>query len=331
MSSVTCHTEGPSADHAIRNGVLSLIGHTPLVRLRRVCSDLDGVELYAKVEAFNPGGSVKDRPALGMVEDAERTGALKPGKAILDATSGNTGIALAMIGAAKGYPVKLAMPANASLERRRLLQALGADLVLTDPLEGTDGAIRTARALYAAQPELYCYVDQYNNPANWLAHYNSTGLEVWRQTKGRVTHFVAGLGTGGTLMGTGRRLREYNPDIRLIAVQPDAPLHGIEGLKHMASSIVPGIYDPHLQDEELVVSTEDAYEMVRRLAREEGLLVGVSSGAAAIAALSVARRLTAAVVVTIFPDGAYRYLSERFWGPDVDIGQQPGGRDQPPR
>jgi cysteine synthase B len=298
-------------------GVLSLIGNTPLVQLRKVCAGLDRVEVYAKAEWFNPGGSVKDRPALNMVLEAERTGKLRPGKIILDATSGNTGIALAMIGAAKGYPVKLAMPSNASVERQRILRAYGAELILTDPLEGTDGAIHAVRKIYSEEPERYCYVDQYNNPANWKAHYLTTGPEIWRQTNGRVTHFVAGLGTSGTFTGTGRRLREYNPLVKLIAVQPDSPLHGIEGLKHFASSIVPGIYDPSLQDELIEVSTEEAYTMVLRLAREEGLLVGISAGANAVAALKVAERLSEGVVVTVFPDGADRYLSERFWEKDV--------------
>jgi len=298
-------------------GVLSLIGNTPLVQLRKVCAGLNRVEVYAKAEWFNPGGSVKDRPALNMVLEAERTGKLRPGKIILDATSGNTGIALAMIGAAKGYPVRLAMPANASVERQRILRAYGAELILTDPLEGTDGAIRAVRKIYSEEPQRYCYVDQYNNPANWMAHYLTTGPEIWRQTNGRVTHFVAGLGTSGTFTGTGRRLREYNPLVKLIAVQPDSPLHGIEGMKHFASSMVPGIYDPSLQDELIEVSTEEAYTMVLRLAREEGLLVGVSAGANAVAALKVAERLSEGVVVTVFPDGADRYLSERFWEKDV--------------
>ena len=298
-------------------GVLSLIGNTPLVQLRKVCAGLDRVEVYAKAEWFNPGGSVKDRPALNMVLEAERTGKLRPGKIILDATSGNTGIALAMIGAAKGYPVKLAMPSNASVERQRILRAYGAELILTDPLEGTDGAIHAVRKIYSEEPERYCYVDQYNNPANWKAHYLTTGPEIWRQTNGRVTHFVAGLGTSGTFTGTGRRLREYNPLVKLIAVQPDSPLHGIEGMKHFASSMVPGIYDPSLQDELIEVSTEEAYTMVLRLAREEGLLVGISAGANAVAALKVAERLSEGVVVTVFPDGADRYLSERFWEKDV--------------
>ncbi|MGC8834865.1 MAG: cysteine synthase B [Armatimonadota bacterium] len=302
------------------SGVLSLIGNTPLIQLRRVCAGLGRVEVYAKAEWFNPGGSVKDRPALNMVLEAERTGNLRPGKIILDATSGNTGIALAMIGAAKGYRVKLAMPASASVERQRILRAYGAELILTDPLEGTDGAIRAVRRIYSEEPERYCYVDQYNNPANWKAHYLTTGPEIWRQTNGRVTHFVAGLGTSGTFMGTGRWLREYNPLVKLIAVQPNSPLHGIEGLKHFASSIVPGIYDPSLQDEQIEVSTEEAYDMVLRLAREEGLLVGVSAAANAVAALRVAERLSEGVVVTVFPDGADRYLSERFW--EKDAGHQ---------
>jgi cysteine synthase B len=288
--------------------VLSAIGHTPLMRLATIPRDLSGVEIYAKAEWLNPGGSVKDRPALNMVLAGERSGALRPGKIILDATSGNTGIALAMIGAARRYRVRLCLPANASEEREKILAAYGADLVLTDPLEMTDGAIRKARALAAADPERYFYADQYNNPANWQAHYEATAPEIWHQTGGRVTHFVAGVGTGGTFVGTARRLIEFNPSVRLIEFQPDRPLHGIEGLKHMPSSLVPGIYDPTLANERLAIATEDAYEMVVRLAREEGLFVGISSGAATAAALTVARRVREGVIVTVFPDGGGKYL-----------------------
>lgn len=293
---------------------IDLIGNTPLLRLNRIAHDLaPDVELYAKAEWYNPGGSIKDRAAWGMIRAGEESGALAPGKVILDATSGNTGIAYAWIGAARGYQVKLALPANASIERQRILRAYGADLLLTDPSQGTDGAIRAVKQIYAADPDLYFYPDQYNNPANWLAHYDGTGLEIWHQTAGRVTHFVAGLGTSGTFVGTGRRLRDMNPEVRLISVQPTSSKHGLAGLKHMASAIVPGIYDPLLADEDASVETEEALAMVRRLAREEGLLVGISSGAALVVALRVAREQTEGVVVTLFPDGGDKYLSESFW------------------
>ncbi len=295
-------------------GVLNLIGRTPLVRLHRFERDVPaGVELYAKAEWQNPGGSVKDRAAASMILDGEARGVLTPGKTILDATSGNTGIAYAMVGAAKGYRVKLCVPDNASPERKLILRALGAELVLTDPLEGTDGAIREARRLYAHDPDRYFYPDQYNNDANWRAHYDTTAPEIIEQTSGRLTHFVAGLGTSGTFVGTSRRLRRFNPRIRLISFQPDSPFHGLEGLKHMASAIVPGIYDPTLADDDLRISTERAHAMVRRLAREEGLLVGISSGAALAASLDVARGIDAGVIVTIFPDGAEKYLTDSFW------------------
>jgi cysteine synthase B len=295
------------------NSVLDLVGNTPLIRLRKFEAGLNGVELYGKAEWFNPGGSVKDRPAANMVKEGVRTGALRPGKTLLDATSGNTGIAYAMIGASEGFPVKLCVPSNVTVERKRLLHAYGADLIFTDPMDGSDGAIREARRQVAANPEAYFYPDQYNNPANWGAHYASTGPEILTQTEGRVTHFVAGLGTSGTFMGTGRRLREHNPAIKLISFQPDSPLHGLEGLKHMETAIVPGIYDPRLADADMRVSTEDAYTMVRRLAREEGLLVGISGGAALAAALKVAKTTANAVIVTVFPDSADKYMSERFW------------------
>ncbi|MBI3107190.1 MAG: cysteine synthase [Candidatus Rokubacteria bacterium] len=290
------------------NTILSAIGRTPLVRLAAIPRDVPGAEIYAKVEWLNPGGSVKDRPAHRMVLAGEQSGALRPGKIILDATSGNTGIALAMIGAARGYPVRLCLPANATEERKKILAAYGADLLLTDALEMTDGAIRTARALAAADPQRYFYADQYNNPANWQAHYETTAPEIWAQTGGRITHFIAGLGTGGTFVGTARRLIEFNPSIQLIEFQPDRPLHGIEGLKHMPSSLLPGIYDPTLADESLAIATEDAYEMAARLAREEGLFGGISSGAAVAAALAVARRIGAGVIVTVLPDGGGKYL-----------------------
>jgi cysteine synthase B len=302
-------------DRGLKRGqsVLDLVGNTPLIRLRKFEAGLNGVELYGKAEWFNPGGSVKDRPAANMVREGLRTGALRPGKILLDATSGNTGIAYAMIGASEGFPVKLCVPSNVTIERKRLLDAYGAELIYTDPMDGSDGAIREARRQVAANPDLYFYPDQYNNDANWGAHYATTGPEILAQTDGRVTHFVAGLGTSGTFMGTGRRLREEIPSIKLISFQPDSPLHGLEGLKHMETAIVPGIYDPRLADDDMRVSTEDAYTMVRRLAREEGLLVGISGGAALAAALKVAKAAGKGVIVTVFPDSADKYMSERFW------------------
>ena len=293
--------------------VLQLIGDTPLVRLGRFEAGLDNVELYAKMEGRNPGGSVKDRPAARMILEGERSGALRQGKIILDATSGNTGIAYAMIGASRGYPVRLCIPENVTPERKRILRAFGAELILTNPLEGSDGAIRKARALYEESPDKYFYPDQYNNDANWRSHYDTTAPEIIEQTGGRLTHFVAGLGTSGTFIGVGRRLRTFNPAIRLVSVQPDSPLHGLEGLKHMESAIVPGIYDPSLADEDVRVSTEEAYELTRQLAIQEGLLVGISSGANLAGALRVARETRDALVVVIFCDGGEKYLSERFW------------------
>ncbi len=294
--------------------ILDQIGGTPLLRLRRVTVDLRApVEVYLKAEWFNPGGSVKDRPVLRMIVDAERDGRLTPGRTILDSTSGNAGIAYAMIGAAKGYPVELVMPGSASEERKRIIAAYGARIILSDPLEGSDGAILLAREVLARDPDRYFKPDQYNNPSNWRAHYDTTGPEILEQTGGRVTHFVAGLGTTGTLVGAGRRLHEADPRIQVIAVEPDAPLHGLEGLKHIASSIVPGIYDPSVHDRKVPVGTEAGYTMARRLAREEGLFVGESTGAAVVGALEAARDLSRGVVVIVAPDGGDRYLSTPLW------------------
>jgi S-sulfo-L-cysteine synthase (O-acetyl-L-serine-dependent) len=298
------------------SSVVDLIGRTPLVRLRHFEGETPGVELYAKAEWQNPGGSVKDRAAWRMIADGEASGQLRPGLTIVDATSGNTGIAYGMVGAARGYKVKLCLPENVSPERKLILRAFGVELVLTDPLEGTDGAIREVRRMVAADPDLYFYPDQYSNDSNWRAHFDTTGPEIIEQTGGRITHFVAGLGTSGTFVGTGRALRRFNPKIKLISFQPDSPFHGLEGLKHMASAMVPKIYDASLADEDFGVSSEEAYALVRRLAREEGLLVGISSGAALAATLTIAKRLREGVVVTVFPDGAEKYLSESFWTSD---------------
>jgi S-sulfo-L-cysteine synthase (O-acetyl-L-serine-dependent) len=293
--------------------LLSTIGRTPLLQLRRLAPDRPGIEIYAKAEFQNPGGSVKDRAARAILADAEERDLLHPGSTILDATSGNTGIAYAMIAAAHGYRLKLCVPENVTPERLRILRAYGAEVVLTSAMEGSDGAIREARRLFQENPDRYFYADQYNNEANWRAHYDTTGPEILEQTHGRVTHFVAGLGTSGTFVGAGRRLREERPDVRLISVQPDSPLHAIEGLKHMDSAIVPGIYDPVLADQDIRVTTERAHDLTRRLASEEGLLVGASSGAALAAALDVAAGERHAVIVTVFPDSGTRYLTESFW------------------
>src|SRR5713101_2478651 len=274
------------------SSVLEMIGKTPLVRLQQVTQQLHGVEIYAKAEWQNPSGSVKDRPAARMILEAEKSGELTKGKIILDATSGNTGIAYAMIAAARGYRVKLCIPANANAERKKMLLAYGAELVFTDPMEGADGAVREARRIHALNPDLYFYPDQYNNDANWRAHYDTTGPEILAQSEGRVTHFVAGIGTSGTFVGTGRLLREFKRDTRLIAVQPDSPLHGVEGLKHLASASIPGIYDPSLVDDVITISTEEAQVTARRMAREDGVLVGVSSGANVAAARRVAARIS---------------------------------------
>ena len=298
-----------------RNSVLNLVGNTPLVRISKVIPEdiSPDVEIYAKLESFNPGGSVKDRPALSMFLTAQKEGIITEGKVVIDATSGNTGIALAMVGSALGIPVELAMPANVSEERKRIIQAYGAKVYLTDPLEGTDGAIIYVRDLVEKNPDRYVYLDQYNNPANWRAHFYSTGIEVWNQTEGRVTHFVAGIGTGGTIMGTGRRLKVYDQNIQVIGVQPAYPFHGIEGLKHIESSIKPGIFDENFLDRTIFVETEDAYEWARRLVKEEAIFVGQSSGAALWACIKLARELTErgekGAIVTVFPDGGEKYLT----------------------
>ena len=302
--------------HRLGEGVLERIGNTPLLRIERIAAHLSNVEIFAKAEWFNPGGSVKDRPAKSMIDAGLATGDLRPGKTILDATSGNTGIAYAMIGAALGYPVKLFLPHSASEERKRMLHAYGAELVMTPGDEGTDGAIRRVRELAAAEPEKYFYPDQYSNPANWQAHYRGTANEIWQQTAGRITHFVVGLGTSGTFVGVTRRLKELNPAIRCVSLQPDGPWNGLEGWKHMPTALRPAIYDDALADENLEVSTEDAYRMVKRLAREEGLLVSPSAAAALNGCLAVARKIPVgehAVMVTVFADSAAKYLTERFW------------------
>jgi len=297
------------------DAVEAQIGNTPLLRLRRVARDLPaGVEVFVKAEHLNPGGSVKDRAALAMILDGERSGRLYPGKTILDATSGNTGIAYAMLGAVRRYPVTLCLPKNASEERKRILRIHGAALIETDPLQGTDGAQTIAREMAEREPQKYFYPDQYNNDANWRAHYDGTGREIWEQTEGRVTHFLSGLGTCGTFVGVARRLKEFNPKIRAISMEPDSPIHGLEGLKHLPSSRMPGIFDPTLADKKVEVSTEEAQLMARRLAREEGLFVGVSAGANVVAALRLARQLPSdSLVVTVLCDGGERYLSEAFW------------------
>jgi S-sulfo-L-cysteine synthase (O-acetyl-L-serine-dependent) len=296
--------------------LLECIGNTPLLSMERIGKDFPNVEFCAKAEWLNPGGSVKDRPALSMIQAGLKSGALTSGKTIIDATSGNTGIAYAMIGAALGYRVKLCLPDSASHERKRILAAFGAELVMTPGDEATDGAIRRVHEIVAADPQKYFYPDQYSNPANWQAHYHGTANEIWHQTEGRITHFVAGLGTSGTFVGTTRRLRELNPKIRCISLQPDGPFHGLEGWKHMETALVPSIYDPTLADENLAVSTEESYRLVKRLAREEGLLVSPSAAAALLGCFKVAKSIPRdqhAVIVTVFADSASKYLSERFW------------------
>jgi len=302
----------PTQDRRRPVHLLELIGNTPLIDLSELTGKT-GVRLFAKAEWANPGGSVKDRPALSMVMDALRRGLFTNGRRLLDATSGNTGIAYAMIGAALGIPVTLALPESASPERKRILKAYGAELRITDPLAGSDGAILEARRLVAEEPERWAYLDQYSNPENWRAHYRTTGPEIWEQTGGQITHFVTGLGTSGTFMGVGRFLKERSPAVRLISMEPDSPFHGLEGMKHMATAIVPPIYDPALADQALEMPTERAYAMVKRLARESGLLVGISSGANVAAALEVATNLQHGTLVTVLCDGADKYLSDRFW------------------
>src|SRR3984893_11502854 len=296
--------------------VLDSIGNTPLLRLDRVGREFANVEFNAKAEWFNPGGSVKDRPALSMIQAGLASGAVRTGKRIIDATSGNTGIAYAMIGAAMGYGVTLCLPDSASHERKRILGALGAELVITSGEEGTDGAIRRVHEIVSANPERYFYPDQYSNPENWQAHYRTTANEIWEQTGGSVTHLVAALGTSGTFVGTARRLKELNPSIRCISLQPDAAFHGLEGWKHMKTAIVPEIYDATLADSNLTVKTEDAYRLVKLAAREEGLLLSASAAAALDGCFQVAASLKPAeraILVTIFPDSGTKYLSERFW------------------
>jgi cysteine synthase B len=293
----------------------SQIGNTPLLHLRRITEHLaPGVKLLVKAEHLNPGGSVKDRPALAMILEGEQSGRLYPGKVILDATSGNTGIAYAMLGAARGYGVTLCLPANASEERKRILRIHGAEIIETDRLQGSDGAQLVAREMAKSDGAKYFYADQYNNDANWRAHYETTGPEIWKQTEGRITHFVAGLGTCGTFTGVGRKLKELNPSVQLISMEPDSPIHGLEGLKHLPTSRMPGIFDPALADEQIEIATEEAQAMTRRLAREEGLFVGVSAGANVVAAVTLAQKLPReSVIVTILCDGGERYMSERFW------------------
>ncbi|MBZ5609830.1 MAG: cysteine synthase family protein [Acidobacteriia bacterium] len=307
----------PPVSRLVATDLLQLIGNTPLIRMQHLAREFPGIEIYGKAEFFNPGGSVKDRAALNMILDGERTGKLTRDRVLLDATSGNTGIAYAMIAAYRGYKVKLCLPKNASLERKHVLRAYGAEMVFSDPGEGSDGAIRLCREIYQADPDKYFYPDQYNNPANWKAHYDGTALEILAQTNGRITHFVACMGTSGTFMGNSRRLRKEVPNIQCISAQPSSGFHGLEGLKHMPTAIVPGIYDPKAADDNIWIETEEAYGMCRRLAREEAVLAGISSGANFVAAMTVARKLAEAgkrgVIVTILADGAYKYLSEPFW------------------
>ncbi|WP_457644613.1 cysteine synthase B [Persephonella sp.] len=299
-----------------RRSILELVGNTPLIKLENVLPEdikEKNVEIYAKLEGYNPGGSVKDRPATRMLVEAVKSGKLTKDKIILDATSGNTGIALAMIGTALGFRVELAMPSNVSEERKKIIQAFGAKIHYTNPLESTDGAIIYVRKLIEKYPDRYFYVDQYNNDANWRSHYYSTAVEIWKQTEGRITHFVAGIGTGGTVMGTGRRLKIFNPDIQVIGVQPDSPFHGIEGLKYIETSIKPGIFDENRLDRTMFIGTDISYERARELARKEGIFVGQSSGAAFEAAIQLAREINEGVIVFICPDGGEKYLTTALW------------------
>ncbi len=299
-----------------RNSVLELVGNTPLVKLdKSLPEDIKkkNIEIYAKLESYNPGGSVKDRPATRMIVEAIQSGKLTKDKIILDATSGNTGIALAMVGTALGYRVELAMPSNVSEERKKIIQAYGAKIHFTDPLQSTDGAILYVRELIKKYPEKYFYIDQYNNDANWRSHFYSTAVEIWNQTEGRITHFIAGIGTGGTIMGTGRRLKIFNPDIQVIGVQPDSPFHGIEGLKYIETSIKPGIFDENRLDRTMFIDTDSSYEKARKLARDEGIFVGQSSGAAFEAAVRLAREIDEGVIVFICPDGGEKYLTTALW------------------
>jgi S-sulfo-L-cysteine synthase (O-acetyl-L-serine-dependent) len=308
--------EPPDQTRPLGVRTLDRVGNTPLLRLDRIAREVPGIQILGKAEWVNPGGSVKDRAASNIVATARREGKFGPGKILLDSTSGNTGIAYAMIAAAEGFPVTLCMPENVSIERKHILHAYGANIVYTDPADGSDGAIRKARELFAQAPEKYFYADQYSNDANWQAHYHGTANEIWQQTEGRVTHFLSMMGTSGTFVGNTRRLKELNPKIRCISLQPDSPFHGIEGAKHMASAIVPRIYDPSIADEDLGISTEESYVMCKRLAREEGLLVGISAASAVVGCLQVARKLPPgepAVFVTILCDSGDKYLSERFW------------------
>jgi len=309
-------TEARSIPNALGRRSLELIGNTPLLRLDRLTQDLPGIQLFGKAEWYNPGGSVKDRAARNIIAQARASGRFGPNKTLLDSTSGNTGIAYAMIAAAEGFPLTLCMPENVSIERKRILHAYGATIIYTDPGDGSDGAIRAARELFAREPGKYFYADQYSNDANWQAHYHGTANEIWQQTEGQVTHFVSMMGTSGTFIGTTRRLKELNPAVRCISLQPDSPFHGIEGAKHMASAMVPKIYEPSLADQDIGISTEAAYRMAIRLAREEGLLVGISAAAAVVGCLQVAQQLgrsERAVFVTILCDSGDKYLSERFW------------------
>jgi len=308
--------DGPEAPVRLGENLTDRIGNTPLLELASLTRDLPGVQIFGKAEWFNPGGSVKDRAAANIIAEARQAGKFGPGKILLDSTSGNTGIAYAMLGAAQGFPVTLCIPENVSAERKRILEAYGATIFYTDPAEGSDGAMRYAHELYAGNPQKYFYADQYSNDANWRAHYLTTASEIWQQTQGRVTHFVSMLGTSGTFIGTTRRLKELNPHVRSISLQPDSAFHGIEGAKHMATAIVPRIYDSSLADENLEIATEDAYKMVKQLARQEGLLVGISSAAAVVGCLRVVENLERgqrAMIVTILCDSGDKYLSERFW------------------